>query len=779
MSHQPARPAASLELCFVLSLLLVNAAGSSNSVRADSDDPANGAEIYASKCVSCHGENGNGTADFPAPLFGDRPTIELADLIGRTMPEGSPEDCVAEEATAVALWMQQTFYSPEAQARLKPPQIDLSRLTVTQYRNAIADLGVTFRWSQRAGQERGLTGEYFADRRHRRDRQVFRRLDPTVDFDFREFSPDGEKIGEEEFAISWEGSIIPPESGWYEFILRTENGARLYLNDRESPLIDVWVRSGSDTEFRARRFLLSGRLYPVRLQWFKYRESTASVSLCWRPPHGVDQPIPQHALTPQSSPAVLLTETPFPPDDRSDGYERGTSVSPEWDDATTQAAIEVAESVVASLRELSGYRNNDDKTEKIRIFAERFVETAFRRPLTAELTETIVSQNLQAAESPEEAIKKIVVRTLKSPLFLYREISGQDDQFDRASRLSFSLLNSIPDKALIEAARAGNLRTEEQLREQAWRLVRHPVANARLMEFFRSWLLLDRLEEVDKSAEKFPMFTPELVADLRTSLDLQLQQVVESENADFRQLLNSEQVFMNPRLAEFYGQAVHHRQATSFEPVSFEPEFRSGVTTHPLLLSSLAYLDSSSPIHRGVFLSRSILGRGIKPPPIAVAPDAPDLAPHLTTRQRVALQTSPESCANCHNLINNLGFALENFDAAGRYRSEENGNEIESYGHYLQRDGNLTKFNGPRELTGFLVESPETHTSLVRQLFHHLVQQPILAYGADTIRELTAEFQQHQYNLHRLRVEIAVRSALEGWNTPDRKIVAKQASDRQ
>ena len=138
-----------------LCLLLLSA---NVAVRADDKpqtaDPATsqnhvlerGRAVYESRCVSCHGKNGSGTTDVPAAIFGDRPTSDLADLVSRTMPEGSPEDCTGDDARAVAEWMQQQFYSPEAQAKLNPPRIELSRLTVSQYRNAIADLGASFRW---------------------------------------------------------------------------------------------------------------------------------------------------------------------------------------------------------------------------------------------------------------------------------------------------------------------------------------------------------------------------------------------------------------------------------------------------------------------------------------------------------------------------------------------------------------------------------------------------------------------------------------------------------
>ena len=94
-----------------------------------SDQPGSvlerGRAIYERQCISCHGPNGIGTTDAPSPIFGDRPTSDLSDLISRTMPKGSPGDCIGDDARVVAEWMQQEFYSPEAQARLNPPRIEL------------------------------------------------------------------------------------------------------------------------------------------------------------------------------------------------------------------------------------------------------------------------------------------------------------------------------------------------------------------------------------------------------------------------------------------------------------------------------------------------------------------------------------------------------------------------------------------------------------------------------------------------------------------------------
>ena len=116
-------------------------------------------------------------------------------------------------------------------------------------------------------------------------------------------------------------------------------------------------------------------------------------------------------------------------------------------------------------------------------------------------------------------------------------------------------------------------------------------------------------------------------------------------------------------------------------------------------------------------------------------------------------------CANCNGMINSLGFALEGFDAAGRFRQTEQNKPIDVTGHYRMRSGEVSKFLGATELADFLLQSPETHRSFCRQLLHHMVQQPILAYGPQSIDELATSFAGNEYNMRHLMVEIACRSA--------------------
>jgi hypothetical protein len=111
-------------------------------------------------------------------------------------------------------------------------------------------------------------------------------------------------------------------------------------------------------------------------------------------------------------------------------------------------------------------------------------------------------------------------------------------------------------------------------------------------------------------------------------------------------------------------------------------------------------------------------------------------------------------------MINPLGFTLEHFDAVGRYRNEEKGKPINATGSYETRKGDLVSLNGVQDLAAFLAASDETHTAIVQQLFHHLVKQPVRAYGPQTLPDLRRFFATHDFNLRKLTVEIMATSAL-------------------
>ena len=399
-----------------------------------------------------------------------------------------------------------------------------------------------------------------------------------------------------------------------------------------------------------------------------------------------------------------------------------------------------------------------DREKKLRDFCQQFAERAFRRPLTTEQATFIVDRQFKDAKNPEMAVKRVILLVLKSPRFLYREIgSGHPDGYDVASRLSFGLWDSLPDQILLDSAATGQLATREQVVAQAERMVRDPRWSLKVREFFLQWLKVDQVPDIAKDPKQYPQFNELIVTDLRSSLELFLDDIIGSETADFRQLLRADYVYLNGRLSQFYGAELS--ADAPFQKVYLDRRERAGVLTHPYLMSSFAYTAGSSPIHRGVFVAERP-GSYIAATARGNAPLAPDLHPDLTTRERVTLQTKAESCQSCHGMINSLGFTLEHFDAVGRYRNGEKGRPIDANGLYETRSGEVVKFDGVSSLAAFLAASEETHTAIVQQLFHHLVKQPVRAFGSKTLPNLRRFFASHDFSLRKLAVEIMATSAL-------------------
>lgn len=724
---------------------------------------AEGKAIYAKQCASCHGTLGQGVAGkYDETLYGDKSITALTKIIHDTMPEEDPGTVVGDDALAVAKFMMDTFYTAEARAKNSPPRIELVRLTNTQYANTVADLMAEFLGRDVVENRSGLSAKYYNSRNFRENEKKFDRIDPNVSFQFKDESP-GEEIKAEEFSIQWQGAIYVDETGDYEFNVLTENGFRLWINNQETALIDGWVASGADpSDHKATIHLLGGRAYPVRLDYFKFKEKSASIELRWTPPGRPEAVIPEQRLSPRRVAETYVVTTPFPPDDASLGYERGTAVSKAWTQAATQSAVDVAKEVVQRINRLAGTRDDDEqREEKIKKFCGRFAELAFRRPLNEEQRQLYIEQQFANTNDPREAVKRVVLLTLHAPHFLYPElIDGTTDAYDVATRLSYGLWDSLPDKQLLQAAARNELLQPEVVREQAARMLKDDRAKHKLRGFFHELLPFHEATDLAKDSDAFPMFDREFVSDLKTSLELFIDDVVWSERSDYRELLLSSDMYLNARLAQYYGAELTGNG--QFERVSFDPQQRAGVVTHPFLLSTLAYHQSSSPIHRGVFVTRKILSRSLKPPPMAIEFKDSRFDPTLTMREKVTELTKSKACMTCHSIINPLGFSLENYDAIGRFRTMENEKPINSSSDFVVDDGQVINLTGARDVAEFAAHDELAQLGFIEHLFHHCVKQPARAYGDDTLDTLRNRFISSDFHIQKLLIEINTLAALQG-----------------
>lgn len=739
-----------------------------------------GRRIYQKQCAACHGAKGEGVKDkYDDALTGDWSVTKLARYVAANMPEDKPESLSAAEAEAVSRYLHDAFYSREAQTRLKPVRVEMAHLTNTQYAIVAADLVRGFTEPDAPAPEgRGLNATYYSTAQRGRfevGKAAYRGIDEGIDFDLGSGATGSgikERVGSTEFSVQWRGSVIADETGDYEFIVRTPNSLRLWINAEISPanaaeaLIDVNVSTPESPAHRATIRLIGGRSYPIGIDYWalpgKAGAPLPALALRWKPPHGSERAIPARNLSPARVKPTFVVATRFPADDSSQGYERGGAVSKAWDEASTSAAFEVANHVIKTLDRLAGTKPDDSgRTQKLEAFAERFVTAAFRRPLSASEKRRYVTDRFKTAPDPETAVKRCVLLALKSPHFLYVELpAGKPDGHRVAARLSFALWDSSPDEELVRTANAGQLHRRVEVSAQAGRLLADPRARAKLREFFQRWLQLQYVEDLRKDDALYPDFTPDIIDDLRTSLNLFLDEVVWSDASDFRELLRADYLIVNDRLARFYG--LPEPPPGEFLRVPATAAQRSGVLTHPYLLAAFSYKSSTSPIHRGVFLTRNIVGRALKSPPMAVAFNDAEFTPGLSMREKVAKLTRSETCQGCHGVINPLGFSLEWYDAVGRFRQEENGRAINAVSDYITDDNLTVRLAGARDVAEFAIASERANDAFIEQLFHHIVKQPIMAYGSGTVARLRQSFIASGYNLQKLLVDIATLAAVQG-----------------
>ncbi len=385
---------------------------------------------------------------------------------------------------------------------------------------------------------------------------------------------------------------------------------------------------------------------------------------------------------------------------------------------------------------------------------------AYRRPVTDADVETLLAfyEKGRRERSFEGGIQLALERILVSPRFLFRAerdppavepgIAYRVDDVELASRLSFFLWSSIPDRELLDLAMAGRLKDSVILEQQVRRMISDLKSRALASNFVGQWLRLRDLQVVRPDPKTFPDFDDELREAFRRETEL----FFESQLRDDRSvvdLLQADYTFLNERLARHYG--IPKVYGAHFRRVELEDAARGGLLGQASILTVTSYANRTSPTLRGKWVLENILGA----PPPAPPPDVPALEERpgvkfRTMRQRLEQHRRNPACAACHARIDPLGFALENFDGVGQWRTHQGRAPIDASG---MLDG--TTFDGVSELRAMLVNRDEEFVAAVAgKLLTYALGRGIDYYDMPAIRRIIRQSARNDYRWSSIILEV-------------------------
>ena len=383
---------------------------------------------------------------------------------------------------------------------------------------------------------------------------------------------------------------------------------------------------------------------------------------------------------------------------------------------------------------------------------------AFRRPIDRTDIEASLAFYDDAREvggSFDDGIRAAVSRMLVSPWFLFRVEADSPDvppgsnhrvsDFELASRLSFFLWSSIPDDELLTLAEQGQLRDADTLEAQVRRMIADSRADAMIENFVGQWLQLRNLESrVKPDFLLYPDFDDNLRKAFRRETEMLFANVLR-EGRPVHELITANYTFVNERLARHYG--IKGVYGARFRKVDLADPNRYGLFGHGSLLALTSVSSRTSPIIRGKFIQTEFWNNPPPAPPAdvpALEESAPKDRPS-TVREQLELHRANPACAACHNNIDPVGFALENFDVDGSWRDEtREGLEIDSAGILL--DG--TPVSGPVELRGALLADPELFASTVTEkMMIYALGRGLAPADMPVAREIVRNAAKHDYSL--------------------------------
>ena len=413
-------------------------------------------------------------------------------------------------------------------------------------------------------------------------------------------------------------------------------------------------------------------------------------------------------------------------------------------------------------------KEKDRTNEIINERLNHFITRAFRRPVdpaTLSRYSSHTTDLIKSGSSFLDAMKETVSAILASPrfLYLYDSESKHSKDYELATRLSFFLWGSIPDDILIERAASGDLSNPSVLRAQVERM----LLNGKLKRFCDSfpsqWLQLDRIISSVPDPTKYPDFyyAP---PNYRTTMDMMMEplllfETILVEDRPITDLIDSDYSYRSKRLSKWYDSEVEGRLGgpvtMAFERVSINDRKEGGVITSAAVMTMTSGPEETKPITRGAWISGVIFNDPPEPPPADVPTlenDDSELAKQMTLRERFSSHRDNPDCAGCHKKLDPLGFALENFDAVGRWRDQyHNGREVDSSGILFRKH----KFNDVVEFKDAIMSEKDRFTkALVSHLLSFSLGRKLSAFDSPTVDLVAKKVKESDYSLRVMIHEI-------------------------
>jgi hypothetical protein len=407
-------------------------------------------------------------------------------------------------------------------------------------------------------------------------------------------------------------------------------------------------------------------------------------------------------------------------------------------------------------------------------FVRTFGERAFRRPLTSvevrRYTDLFAMQAAKAGKFLEGA-RVVVEAMLQSPKFLFHVTPGEDRalrDYAIANRLSYFLWDTMPDRALLDAAANGDLRTAEGLERVARSMLEDKRARQAVDEFFSQWLRFDRMLGAAKDDGRYPMFTPELAAMMVQETKMLLGHLV-WDNRNFMEALTADYSFLNADLARLYGLP---EPAGEFEMVKFPAELpRAGILGQATFLASTTGPVETSPTARGLFVREHLLCQIVPNPPPGVNTNLPEPATAdaaRAKRERMLEHATNPSCSGCHRLMDPIGFGLEKYDAVGAWREKEIIDIYAGAGESrrskpvpvdITATGEIaglpnSTFGDSRALGRVLASSPVCQDCVVKQMFRYAFGRPETPADRTSIRGAAAAFRTSGFKFKEMLISL-------------------------